>query len=430
VDSNKYKFSIKKKMFVGNMVLVTITYGMSALFIFFMYDLIGKPLGISEGTFTIISLLMGILWSGILGYFASNFVIKPIKELEAAVKEVASGEIRHELQVSESDDEIRSLGTAYNTMLKNLRGIVKEINANYNESKTKLEMMVNSSKEASYEAETISKTISEIASGAEQSASSMQVTAEMMDDVYKIARQVHERAYRSRDDASELAANLNKSQSIILSLVEGINNLTEEQLNSLVEVKELNKDAQEVGEIISVVGEIANRTNLLALNASIEAARAGEHGHGFSVVANEVRKLADQSSNSVNDITERIEKMQQGVTKMVKRINEQVKGTKEEALKGAETNTAMAEMVEVVMKVSTEAEQICSLVDQQVTSVEKTNRNIQEVAAIAQETSAGAEEVAASTHDQTDMINVVLHATTTLAESSDKLKKTIDKFKS
>jgi methyl-accepting chemotaxis protein len=429
MESKKFKFSIKKKMLIGMMLLVTVTYAMSGLFIFFMYDAIGAKMGISEGTFTLITLLLGIIWSGVLGYFASNFITRPLQQLETAVKEVATGDIRQELQVSESDDEIRALGTAYNKMLKNLQGIVNEINRNYNDSKSKIELMVKSSKEASLEAETISKTVAEIASGAEQSASSMQVTAEMIDEVYKIAQQVHDRAYHSRDEASQLVENLNKSQTIILSLVDGIKHITEEQINSLVEVQELNKDAQEVGEIISVVGEIADRTNLLALNASIEAARAGEHGHGFSVVANEVRKLADQSSNSVKNITERIEKMQRGVSNMVTRINEQVEGTKEEALKGTQTNAAMTEMVEVVTKVSNEAEEICSLVDKQLASVEKTNRNIQEVAAIAQETSAGAEEVAASTHEQTDMIKLVLGATTSLAESSDKLKKTINKFK-
>ncbi len=98
-------------------------------------------------------------------------------------------------------------------------------------------------------------------------------------------------------------------------------------------MRRLEDHAKEVGQIISLVGDIAGQTNLLALNASIEAARAGEHGKGFAVVAEEVRKLADESAKAVQGISELVQNIQHEVGNVVNQITEQVKKANDEAKK-------------------------------------------------------------------------------------------------
>ncbi|MDT3765115.1 methyl-accepting chemotaxis protein [Priestia filamentosa] len=106
-------------------------------------------------------------------------------------------------------------------------------------------------------------------------------------------------------------------------------------------VGQLEKHAKQVEDITSLVGDISRQTNLLALNASIEAARAGEHGEGFAVVAEEVRKLADESAQAVKSITKPIQNIQNGISEAVNQIHHQVEIGKQEVLKGDKTQKVL-----------------------------------------------------------------------------------------
>jgi len=222
---------------------------------------------------------------------------------------------------------------------------------------------------------------------------------------------------------------LGNSKDVIHSLVSGIQSIAKEQELSLEAVNRLETNAQKVDDIISLVGDIAEQTNLLALNASIEAARAGEHGKGFAVVAEEVRKLADESANAVQGISDLISNMQQDVTQVVKQISEQVEFARTEANKGEETNNAIANMSSSVNEVATAVSEITSLVDQQLTSLQETSQQSQEVSAIAEETSASAQQVNASVKEQTALIENIDQISHALSENAQSLQQQIQRFK-
>src|SRR5690606_39573054 len=131
----------------------------------------------------------------------------------------------------------------------------------------------------------------------------------------------------------------------------------------------LRQNALQVESIITMVGEIAEQTNLLALNASIEAARAGEHGKGFAVVAEEIRKLADQSAQNVQRISELILAIQEDVQEVVRKITDNVTFAKEESEKGAETNVTIEHMATSVEEVASEIDEITGLVEKQLESI-------------------------------------------------------------
>lgn len=427
-EKQRYKFGLRKKLVLFITILAIITYSTSAFFIYFLFPMIKDSLPFNEVLFTIITLSMGIIWSGILAFFAAGFIIKPLQKLEQMALKAAQGDIHEDVELAKTDDEIRSLGVAFNEMLSNLREMVQKIDENFRETNEKV---IAISKESSFAAEqsnSIARTINEISIGADNSAIAIQSTAELVEDVINIADEVQKKAKASELVSSEMVQDLHNSKKVIHSLVSGIEKLAEENKESLQTVIRLEENARKVEQIIQLVGDIAAQTNLLALNASIEAARAGEHGKGFAVVAEEVRKLADESAKAVQGISELIVNIQEEVQNVVKQISEQVEIANDEAKKGTETNLVIEEMTKTVNEMASFVSAITVLVDRQMESIQHTSTQSQEVAAIAEETSAGAQEVASATDQQNDVMANVETLANELKEQAEKLKNTITRF--
>ncbi|MDF9758781.1 methyl-accepting chemotaxis protein [Peribacillus simplex] len=280
-ERTHYKFGLRKKLVIFTTVLALITYSTSAFFIFVIHPMFFEKT--SSLSFSVGTLLLGILWSGILSFFASGLITKPLKRLEKAVLSAADGSINEEVVLSKTDDEIRSLGTAFNHMLSNLKSMVRNIEENFRETNKKVLHISQESSKASEQADNIARTIEEISKGADTSAASIMNTAESIDDVVMIAKKVQSKAQESVGLSSDMATELVQSKAVVNSLVHGIKQLAKENQKSLKTVNRLEENVKKVEQIIELVGEIAAQTNLLALNASIEAARAGEHGKGFAL---------------------------------------------------------------------------------------------------------------------------------------------------
>ena len=427
-EKRRYKFGLRKKLVLFISVLAIITYSTSAFFIYFLYSFIKDIIPIKEVPFTIITLSLGIIWSGILAFFAAGFIIKPLQKLENMALKAAQGNIKDDVELAKTDDEIRSLGVAFNEMLSNLRGMVHQIDDNFRETNDKVIAISKESTFAAEQAEAISRTINEISIGADNSAISIQSTAESIEDVIQIANEVQQKAKASELVSREMVQDLHDSKEIIHSLVTGIERLASDNQKSLQTVKQLEENAAKVEQIIQLVGDIAAQTNLLALNASIEAARAGEHGKGFAIVAEEVRKLADESANAVQGISELIANIQEEVRNVVTQITKQVETANHEAKKGTETNEVIEEMTKTVNEMALSVATITELVNRQMKSIQATSSQSEEVAAIAEETSAGAQEVATSTEQQTKVMENVENLASELKEQAEKLKNTITRF--
>ncbi|MGN7399333.1 methyl-accepting chemotaxis protein [Cytobacillus praedii] len=427
-EKHQYKFGLRKKLVLFITTLAIITYTTSAFFIYFLYPLIQESLPFGEVWFTIITLSLGVIWSGILAFFAAGFIVKPLQKLEKMALKAAQGNIQDDVELAKSDDEIRSLGMAFNDMLSNLREMVHQIDENFRETNDKVIAISKESSFAADQVDAISRTINEISLGADNSAISIQSTAESVEDVIRIAEEVQEKAKASELVSTEMVQDLYNSKKVIHDLISGIEDLAKENQQSLQTVKRLEENAAKVEQIIQLVGDIAAQTNLLALNASIEAARAGEHGKGFAVVAEEVRKLADESAKAVQGISELIKNIQGEVQNVVRQISEQVETANSEAKKGTETNEVIEEMTKTVNEMAESVSAITILVDRQMESIQHTSTQSQEVAAIAEETSAGAQEVATATEQQTKVMANVECLANELKGQAEKLKNTITRF--
>ncbi|MED4128298.1 MULTISPECIES: methyl-accepting chemotaxis protein [Shouchella] len=426
--SKRYRFSIRKKIVLGVSTVAVITFASSAIILYFLADFFASFLNIDPAWLTLLVLLAGVVWSGILGYFLSNIITKPLAQLEQAVTEAAAGVIDQTVELSKSDDELRALGVAYNKMLTNLNGMVREIDRNFVETDERVQQLGIATATSSSQAEQIGFTMGEIASGAENAAQAIQETVFSLETTTEMANEMQEKASLSSKQASEMGQLLETSRVMTTNLVKGIGDLTTKQEHSLDSVHRLEEQAQEVEGITAVVGAIAKQTNLLALNASIEASRAGEHGRGFAVVASEVRKLADESTQAVESINQLITTIQEEVKQVVKNIEEQVDVARIQTEQGEKTTTALLEMESSAKTVTDIIEIISTLSDKQKQSIEASSVKTEEVAAIAEQTSAGAQEVTAMTEEQTVALSEIETLSKDLSNQAKELKTTIEKF--
>jgi len=423
-----YRFSLRMKLVLFTTILALITYSTSAFFIYYLYDQLQGFLNMSMEMFAILTLSLGIIWSGILAYLFARIITKPLENLEKVASQAAEGDLNQTINIQQSDDEIKALSLAFDKMLKNIKLMVEDINVNFVQTNQSVVELKSVSSQVNEHSNSISASVEDISNGAESSALAIQNTAEAMETATNLAEEVEGKARQSSEKAQVMLDTLEESKNVVNQLVKGIQQLALDQSESLKDVNKLNQNATEVESIITMVGDIAEQTNLLALNASIEAARAGEHGKGFAVVADEVRKLADESASAVQQISSLIKAIQDDVKMVAKKMDNNVNEAKKEANNGEKTNTAIEEMSISVEEVASDIDIISTLVNKQLTSIQTTASESQEVAAIAEETSAGAEEMNASVQEQASTIENVDKLAHDLEKQAQNLNKHIREF--
>ncbi|MGE7917377.1 methyl-accepting chemotaxis protein [Viridibacillus sp. NPDC093762] len=424
--SVKHSFGLRKQLVLFVSILAIITYSTSLIFIEYIQPEFFP--NINRLIFEIITYALGIIWSGILAAVFSSFIIKPLQNLEAATNRAAEGYIGENVDLPRSNDEIRALAVAFQSMLENLRKMVDSIDRNFQSTNETVLSLSKETENAATQAEAVSLTIAQISEGAESSAVSIQQTAEALEDVRVIAEEVNGRAELSSKHSERMKKELTFTTKKIEDLVSGIKQIVSGNKDALGNIHQLESNAKQVERIIQLVGDIAAQTNLLALNASIEAARAGEHGKGFAVVAEEVRQLADQSAEAVQGITGLIQTMQSDVHNVVEQMTSQVAFAVKEVERVSETTNAVEGMTSIVHEMADSVVEISQFVEQQLHNIETTAHQSQEVAAIAQQTSAGAQEVRSVTEEQARSIEEIDQLSKHLKMQSEELYKMILQF--
>ncbi len=425
-ETKKKKFGLKWKLVIFVTILAIVTYSTSAVFINILQPQFFPD--VNPMWFGIMTYGMGIFWSAVLAALFSTILTKPLQRLESEAMRIADGKIGTDIELPNSSDEIRSVAEAFQQVVVNLRGIVGQIETNFEKTSRSVDILHNETGSASSQADAIASTIIEISSGAEASAIAIQETAEAMEDIRSLASDVNDRADQSSKQSNDMLAELKRTTDAYRTLVGGIREMSTQSEESLTTIRDLDRNAQKIGEIVQLVGNIADQTNLLALNASIEAARAGEHGKGFAVVAEEVRVLADESAKSVQMIGGLVSTIQSDVTKVVKEMEAQVKTAAQEAGRADETNKSIIAMATTVTGMAGSITGITELVEHQLSKIEQTAHQSQEVAAIAEETSAGAEEVQAATEEQAHSIEQTSVLASELKGQSEALYDVIRQF--
>lgn len=421
-----FKFSLVKKIVIGISVVSAVTYGTSAFFIFILKDLTSSYL--PEWVFITGTLFLGIFWTAFLGWIAARWLIKPLIHMTAAAEQASGGNLTVDINPSESDDELRALGMSFRKMITHLHGVVNGIIVSHHETDSHASELSDAIGTAAHHIETITATVEQIADGAEAQSESTNTMFHTVEQMTRTSDDIDKEAASARKLTNGMVSVITENSLIVQSLVNGIQSVADASEQSVLKMKVLNEQAEQINSISALVGEIADQTHLLALNASIEAAHAGEHGSGFAVVAQQVKKLAEQSSNAVLAIKQLIGQIQVEINDASQQISQQAKASLQESKNGAIASAALMTMSDTANKVSEAFEQIAMMLSGQTKQVQLTLQEAKQIAAVASSIHSGAKNVFASTQEQTALMQEIAAASEFLRKQSGTLRNQISFF--
>jgi methyl-accepting chemotaxis protein len=332
---------------------------------------------------TIIIIIVLVLL-GIVGTLTHSYIRKafaPLNNVIEATDQLSKGSLNKTVEVT-ANNEIGEMAGSFNVMITNLRRIVGEINTTTN-------TLASSSEELSATSDDMSKGATELSSQTEQVVTAMTEVSQTIMDMAKNASQ----AADASKNASETAG---KGKHIVDTTAADMTRIAETVQEAATTIEELGRSSAQIGEIVAVINGIADQTNLLALNAAIEAARAGEQGRGFAVVADEVRKLAERTSQATKDIGQRIAAIQAAAGESV---NAMKKGS-DEVDKGValakEASAALDSIVTASSSAMDMVQRIAAATEQQSAASEEVSQNMEHISDITKRSSASTEQIKGS----------------------------------
>jgi len=372
-----------------------------------------------------VALLVGIfvIWS-----FA-NSISKPIKLVADRMNQLADKDLSHDALVIESKDETGLLANAMNRMQTELRNMLNNISNTSGVVASSSEELSESANEVKTGTEQISATMQELASGTDSQANSASDLASAMNSFTEKVRDANKKGEIVGENSKNVLNMTDEGSKLMEKSVQQMTKINEIVQDAVVKMQNLDKQSQQISNIVTVINEIAEQTNLLALNAAIEAARAGEHGKGFAVVANEVGKLADQVSASITEVTDIVKVIQNdsnGVTKSLKNGYEEVEqGTSQIKTTGQTFENIKEAISEVVNHIT----QVTTNLSEMTESTQQMNSAIEDIASISEESAAGVEQTSASTQQTNSSMEEIAGSSEKLSKTADELNELVRGFK-
>lgn len=320
---------------------------------------------------SIISIVVILAILILLSRFISRSVVNPINMLAEIMQRAQQNKDLTQRANIEGKDEIVQMADVFNQMMGAFSQLIQQV--------------FDSSRQLNVAAEELTVITGQTSRGvmSQQSDSDQVATAmnEMTATVQEVARYASQAAEASRTADDETKA----GKQVVMDAIEGIKQLAKQVETGAISIKDLQKESENIGSVLTVIQGIAEQTNLLALNAAIEAARAGESGRGFAVVADEVRTLAKRSHDSTVEIKKIIDRLQNEAEKAVRVMDEELEQANhsvEKAEKAGQSLDIIAESVTSIRDMNTH---IASAAEEQSAVAEEINRNIVSIAQVAEE---------------------------------------------
>lgn len=374
-----------------------------------------------------VGIVIALIVVFILQYFGTKKLLAPIKEIQTGINKVSNGDLTAKLNVK-SKDELGELSHQFNTMTETLSSLIQQahlVTDKVNQSSTEFIKIAGDTVQS---ANQFSKSIHEVTGSLEYQTASSEESARVMEEMATGIQRAAESASTISMNSEDTLSLTQDGKNLIEQAVNQMQNIHQTVGSSAELVTKLGTRSQEIGQIASVISEITEQTNLLALNAAIEAARAGEAGKGFAVVADEVRNLAEQSKTAASKIVNIIQLTQVDTNNAVEAMS---KGTREVAT-GVQVidnvGTIINQIVESTKLVSGEIQESSAVYEEMSASSEEVNATVNEIADAAQNSLTIFKELKSETEKQLQSMNIMEESSHSIAEMVKSLEEQLNTF--
>ncbi|WP_079524252.1 methyl-accepting chemotaxis protein [Solibacillus isronensis] len=378
---------------------------------------------------SIISAIVLIIVSVVSALYFTNRIVGRIGRLTTGAKEIAAGNLNVQFEDQEADDEVGELQTSFRQMTGNLKEIITHVSDSSDQVAASAEELMASADETMLGTELISTSIQNVSDAAdkqkEMSSSSAAFAQKVLEEAEEIANQANQATALSISTNEKIEKGSVYVENTV-SQMNLIQSTVEETADSLTL---LASRTTEIVNILKLVQDISDQTNLLALNAAIEAARAGEAGKGFAVVADEVKKLSEQTKQSVSDISRIAAEIENDTTTTVSSIQQVKDRVKAGITISHDTKATFDEILAIIGQVQNQVNEITAVSDSIHSKMESVSEQSLEMATISETTADNTVSVASASEEQLASMSEVNTAAGSLAHLAEELQGIVAKFR-